>query len=771
MKKIYGIVNKVTYYNEENGFGVIRIKLDYHDPEMAKSQSILVSNNLVVTSNFSRIPIEGEEYIFYGDFVNTNYGIQFKAKSYSHQIQSSKNSIISFLASDLFKGIGKKTATKIYETLGPNCLQQIIDNKEVLHNIDGLKEQQKETIYQVLRDTYQTNQALMELLNFGLTMNMSIKIIKILKEKTLQIIRENPYQLIDLVEGIGFLRADQIALKIGISKNSPIRIQALIVYYLRMFTYANGNTYLEKEELYSKLCNLVNKDEDILTYELFLENIEILSKNKQIIIDEDKHIYDKYAYYAEKTFSEKVYQLLSADLNPDFNEESINSAFKKVQEESPITYSPNQIKAILTALRENISIITGGPGTGKSTVIKAIIETIFVLDKSQKYRNNIALLAPTGRAAKRLQEVTNYQAMTIHKFLGYDRSGRFRHGPDFPVDAKIVIVDESSMIDILLASRLFSALLLGTKVIFVGDANQLPSIGPGQVLLDLINSKEITTITLDTIHRQAENSSIVHLAHAINQGMIPKNILEKQEDRNFIIVNDQKIITNIATVIKQGLNVGLDLIRDIQVLVPLYKGEIGIDAINAYLQNELNPLVGDFEISHLGRKFRVNDKVIQLVNRSEKQVMNGDIGYIISLDYNDGKYRGLEVMFDFGPVYYDISELEDLSLAYAISIHKSQGSEFDLVIMPFSFKYYIMLKRKLIYTGVTRAKKYLIMLGNLDALRVGITNIEEQRKSKLIQRIKKYFSGVYPISTEKIYQLDDDDDLMEKISPYDFLEN
>ena len=339
--------------------------------------------------------------------------------------------------------------------------------------------------------------------------------------------------------------------------------------------------------------------------------------------------------------------------------------------------------------------------------------------------------------------------MTIHKFLGYDRTGRFRHGPDYPVSEKIVIVDEASMIDISLVSRLFSSLLSGTKVILVGDVNQLPSVGPGQVLLDLIKSREITTIILDTIHRQAENSSIVNLAHLVNQGIIPENILEKQEDRNFIEMNNQSIIANIAKIVRQGINVGLDLVRDIQVLVPMYKGELGIDAINTYLQNEINPLVDNKEIIHLGRSFRVNDKVIQLVNRSEKQVMNGDIGFVLRLDYDDGKYLGLEVMFDSGVVYYAVNELEDLALAYAISIHKSQGSEFDLVIMPFSFKYYIMLKRKLIYTAITRAKKFLIMLGEVEALRRGITGIEEQRKSKLIQKIHKYLSNENELNIEK----------------------
>ena len=370
MEKINGVINKVTYYNEQNGFGVVRITLDFKDQEISHLQPILISNNLVVTTNFSRAPVVGEEYSFIGEFVNTQYGLQFKAKTYHQRLQKTLVGVVNFLSSELFKGIGKKTATRIYETLGPNCLEIILQNKESLDKVKNLTQKQKETIYQTLQANQEQSEVLSQLLNFGLTMHMSVKIYKKLKNKTLTIIKENPYRLISLVEGIGFYRADKIALSVGIKEDSPVRIQALITYYLRIFTYSNGNTYLEKDELFSRLCKIINQQDEILTFELFEENLEILAKNKKIIIDEDGFIYDKHIYLAEEMFAKKVCEILNAELNPDFSSEKVEQIFNIVQENSSIIYSKTQIKAILTALKENIAIITGGPGTGKVLLLK-----------------------------------------------------------------------------------------------------------------------------------------------------------------------------------------------------------------------------------------------------------------------------------------------------------------------------------------------------------------------------------------------------------------
>lgn len=762
-EKIYGVVTKVTYFSEETHFGVVRIKLDYQDRSILKYKAKLFSNILTVTCNFERIPVVDEEYDFEGEFVSNQYGIQFKATRYSIRNANTKEGVIAYLSSDLFPGIGKITASKIFDTLGKDTIKLIEEDVSNLDKVTGLTQKQKDTIIANLKE-YQTNKKIiLGLLDLGITMKMSLKLYKILGEDVLEKIKHNPYQLIYLVDGFGFKRADRIALEVGISEDSDIRVQALIQYVLNMYTRSTGNVYIEYDELFNETLKEVHGNLEIINKEKFEKNLKFLRVENKIYID-NNNIYDYRMYYAENLLANKVKEFLNHKLELGYNNNDIENVIKKIQEEFEITYNEKQELAIKTALQENIVIITGGPGTGKSTIIKAIIEAFGRLYPSELIKEKIALLAPTGRAAKRLKEVTNHNGQTIHKFLGYEGEGRFKYGFGDYIDAKIVIVDEFSMVDLSLASRLFTALENDTRIILVGDVDQLPSVAPGEVLNDLISSKEITTIKLDKIHRQAEDSTIISFAHSINQGIIPGNILEKSHDRNFIKMHDKDVIPNLLKVVQKALESGMDLIKDIQILVPLYKGELGINAINAKMQEEFNPKNGP-EIKHSGRVFRVNDKVIQLVNRHEKKVMNGDIGYVLNFLYEDGDITGLTVMYDFGSVDYAKDELDDLTHAYAISIHKSQGSEFDLVILPFTFKYYIMLKRKLIYTAVTRAKKYLIMLGNIEALAMGIRGVEERRRTSLASKISEQIA-TFEIDEFEFSNIDE----LENVSPYDFLD-
>lgn len=765
LENIYGTVIKITYFNENNGFGIVRIKLNYQDNKIAKYRAKLFTNQLTVTCNFERKPILNEEYDFTGEFVNTDYGIQFKAKSFSRRAEDTLEGVVTYLSSDFFPGIGKVTATKVYEQIGKNCLEEIENDKTVLDTIEGLTDSQKETIYNSIIENKSKKKITIGLLNFGITMQTSLKLMKTLGDNALNIIKSNPYQLIDLVEGFGFIRADKIAIETGIEKDAPIRIQAMIMYIVSKYTYYSGNTYIEYSILLNKCIEEFNKDTDILNKNNFEEALDELVKNGKIFIDEEKNVFDSYIYQSENIVAKNIYRLLNEDFDCGYNINEIDSALKKATEKNKIVYSEKQIFAIKSALSENIVIITGGPGTGKSTIIKGIIETYVELYKKEYAREDIALIAPTGRAAKRLKEVTGHEnSQTIHRFLGFEGHGVFRHDESNPVEAKLVIVDEVSMVDIILANKLFSSLPEGCKIVLVGDADQLPSVGPGQLLQNLISSKEITTITLDKIHRQAEGSTIISLAHSINNGILPNDIMEKKHDRNFIPLRDEDIIDNVIKVVHQALNKGMDIIKDIQVLVPLYKGENGINALNERMQREFNPFV-DYELKHLTRVFRVNDKVIQLVNRNEKQVMNGDIGVVFSFNFENENITGLNVLFDSGLVSYNKDELEDLTHAFAISIHKAQGSEFDLVIVPFTFKYFIMLKRKLIYTAVTRAKKYLIMLGNIEAVNKGIVGIEENRKTRLVEKIKKLFDG-QKLIIDEIQNWPKD---LENVSPYDFM--
>ena len=671
-----------------------------------------------------------------------------------------------------------------------------------MDNID-ITSKQKDAIYENLIIHYTKEKQLVELLNFGIGMSMSVRIINVLGDKSSKTIRENPYQLIDLVDGIAFLRADDIAKKLGFKNDDPKRLVALIHYVVKTLIYSTGNSYIEKSELFDKVVSFANVVDDVINQENFEKYLQTLKENKKIIIEDNINVFDYNVYYDEISVSKNIIRILKND-NTDYSKNKIKKVLDEVMENNNITYSPKQIEAIEKALLEPITIVTGGPGTGKSTVIKGIIEAFSSLyNKKDLIKNEIFLLAPTGRASKRLKEVTNhFNASTIHKFLGYQGNGFFAALNEGEIKAKLIIIDEFSMVDINLASILFKCISPLTKVVIVGDVDQLPAVGCGDVLRDLIESKEITTTKLDKIHRQASDSSIISLAHEVNEGNLPYSVIEKQHDRNFIACNDELMIDFITKVVKQGIDSGMDLVKDIQVLVPMYKGFVGIDSINYKLQDEFNP--SDNEIVYNGRRFRENDKVIQLVNRQEKQVMNGDIGFIRSINKENNTIKTIDVQFDFGSVRYEKDDLDDLNLAYAISIHKSQGSEFGLVVVPFSFKYWIMLKRKLIYTAITRAKKYLIMLGNVEALRKGIVQIEEKRKTKLQERLheminndNKIFdeaSAFSEIKEEKQENIsisdfldkpiiddiediniddfvDSNDSEMEKISPYDFMDD
>ena len=757
MDKVRGIVTKITYFDDSNGFGIIKIKLDYKDKEMVKFREFLFSNILTILSNFDRRPILDEEFEFIGEFESSSYGMQLHAKSFKRINDQSKEGIITYLSSEYFPGIGKVIAAKVFDVLGKDCLQLITKDRTILDKVD-ITEKQKETIYENLLINQNNETQLVDLLNLGISLRMATKIIATLGSEAYSTISNNPYHLIDLVSGIGFIRADNIAMGMGITKDNPKRLKALIFFVLNNCLNSEGNTYISGNDLYISAIKLANEESPVLNKDNFLELIDELINEKKIVLDSYKDIFAYDIYNNEYLLARMIKQFLQ-NKETKYTNNNFDECIATVMENNKIEYNEKQLEAIKKAITEPIVIITGGPGTGKSTIIKGIIDTyVLMFNGSELVRNKIALVAPTGRASKRLKEVTKHDAMTIHRLLGYTGGNRFTVTPEVPLDLNLIIIDEISMVDTNLAAYLFSVLTPTTKVVIVGDADQLPSVSPGNVLQDLVNSKEITTIKLDRIHRQAANSSIVSLAHDINHGMLQEDIFDIKHDRQFIQCHDDNILSQIDKIVTNEMEAGRDLIKDIQVLVPMYKSLVGIDAINHYMQDRFNP--NEDEVIHQGKRLRTNDKVIQLVNRSEKQVMNGDIGYVMYIQKSKGVFEDLAVMYDFGVVHYEKDELDDLSLAYAISIHKSQGSEYPVVIMTFSFKYYMMLKRKLIYTGVTRAKECLYLIGTFDAFRKGIVEMEEDRKTKLVDRIKEVLNSAN--------ELDKKSD-MENISPYDFM--
>lgn len=737
-EKIYGVITKVIYFKPETSYGIVSLKLNFKDKEMAKYKDYLYSNSLTVTGVFDRRPLKDEKYTFIGEFIDGKYGLQFKASSFRRSKPNTLESVVVYLSSDLFEGVGKVAASNIYNTLGSSCLELIREKREVLDKVNGLSELQKEIIYNGIINNFSKEEMVLDLTEMGISLSMTTRIINALHEKSVDVVRKNPYDLIDMVEGIGFVKADNIAKIIGIPLDSPMRLKAITIYYLKLYTYETGDSFVEKEKLKSIVLDVLNKEKEIVSEKQYESILGEMILDNRLYVDEDSFIYDINIYNAEATVASKVVELLNMENSSKINHK-IDGIINKLEEEYKINYNIKQKEAIKCALSENIMIITGGPGTGKSTVIKGIVDGYVRLKGNDLAYEDIVLLAPTGRASKRMAEVTKRPAQTIHRYLGYTGNGKFTHGPENLTQGKLIIIDEMSMVDIILCARLFSALQSNAKVIMVGDSDQLPSVAPGEVLCNLIETKEITTVKLDKIHRQAESSTIVNLAHNINRGLIPENLLERQKDRNFIKMSDNIIMDNIIEIVKQAISKGMSLLKDIQVLVPMYKGLLGIDAINDRMQEVFNPFV-DYEIKNSNKKFRVNDKVIQLVNRSDKGVMNGDVGQVISFEIDRDNVTAMTVLFDFGPVYYEKDELDDLNLAYAISIHKSQGSEFKTVIIPFSTKYYVMLKRKLVYTAITRAKEFLIMIGSPEALKICTNRLELPRKTKLVSKIKSQFN-------------------------------
>ncbi len=744
MEKITGTVEKVLYQNEENGYAVIRIKINYSDKKMAKYKDLLYTNLLSVTCYFDRIPVAGEEIEFTGEFVESKYGLQLKASKFSRINTDTLESVIAYLSSDYFPGIGKKIAQRIFETLGNTCLERIRKDKTELDKIEGLTAIQKDTIYEALVNNQKREKNTLDFIELGFTIQMAQRIISSLSNNEIEEVKKNPYLLIDKVEGIGFQKADRIAYLMGIEKNDPIRVKFCIRYILNMLTFETGNCYIDKKNLYTRLLEFSEIEEG-----KFEEYLKLLISEGKIVVEEND-VYDYYLYEAEG----KLAALISSRIvhnDGKVSKQKINNALKKIKDLRKIEYSPKQEEAIKRVFEEKIMVITGGPGTGKSTIIRGIIDMYKVIYPKSSITEDVFLLAPTGRAAKRLTEVTGEDAQTIHRFLGYDGKV-FRNNERNQRSGKMVIIDEMSMVDVILASKLFEALTTNTKIIIVGDVDQIPSVSPGDVLKDIIKTEKVPTIRLDKIHRQAQDSTIIRLAHEINSGKIPLDIMDKMPDRSFsYIVEDDLIIENLKKIIHKAISQKMTLLKDIQVLIPMYKGPLGIDNINRILQDEFNPLTNSEEIIYNKQRFRINDKVIQLVNRSEDFVMNGDIGYVESFKYNGSNITGMYVMFDSGIVEYSKENYDELKLAYAISIHKSQGSEFLTTIIVFSRSYYIMLKRRLYYTAITRAKKYLIMIGDFEALRTAVNNTEYSRNTKLCQKILESLSSY----EEKLHKFTD----------------
>lgn len=734
--KLTGEIIKVRYINEDNGYSVF--DLNTSDGEI-KIVGIFDSVNI------------GESLEVEGEFTYDNkYGEQLNVTTYKKMLPSSVVEIERYLSSGIIATIGPKNAGYIVEKFGKKSLDIVFDETDRLIEVRGIGKKSIEKIKKSVEELRFSKNILFYLSGLGISLSLSKKIYSIFREDTLEIINENPYKLIKNVKGIGFLKADEIALKNNLDKTSPYRIESAIIYILTQKAINFGHVFYPKEKLTEEVSSLIGIEKNLI--EPIYMNLLLSS---DIVVDnsfDEPNIYLDYLYISESYIASKLAKMaLNEDFKILFN---IDKEVKKSIENQSIKLSEIQIDAIKSCFEENISIITGGPGTGKTTIINTISK-IFI-----ENGYNISLCAPTGRAAKRIEETTGIEAKTIHRMLGYipssyDDIGHFEYNEDNPLDTDLIIIDEMSMVDVVLFEKLLRGLKDNTKLIIVGDVDQLPSVGAGNVLKDLINSNKIKYTKLIDIFRQSENSNIIVNAHKINNGQEPI-LNEKNSDFFFLNTDAPSITRNIVVdLISRRLPkaYGYDYSKDIQILTQSRKGICGVFELNKLLQDILNPKTEASDEILVGNKlFRVNDKVMQTKNNYNLSfiddegeenfgVYNGDMGHIIFIDKSSNKLT--VEMDDKRLIEYSLEDLDNLELAYAITIHKSQGSEFKSVIIPMFDGYKLLQTRNLLYTAITRAKENIVIVGDKNVMNNMIrNNTINSRYSNLEKRIQHFYGLV-----------------------------
>ena len=705
--------------------GLIRVK-ETNDPEMED----FINKSVTFIGYFADLTMD-DVYVLEGSLVYTEkYGYQYKVENYHYQEVEGKDAVIEFLASPLVKGCGEKTACDIVETLGEDALKKIKESYTNLLLVPKMTEKKALKIYDSIMKYRQTDEMIVELKNLGFTINEALSIINKYGDETISIVKSNPYCLNELID---FNKLDKVYLNIG-TFDDETRIKACLVETIKRLEMADGDTYFSLEEILDGLKRFFSLLPDTSVTEKVVEE---LSVNNDIIVDKDKY-YLKTTYEMEYDIAKNLSLINNI---PPVEIKEFDTEIIKLQESIDVTYNKEQLLAIKKALENRISIITGGPGTGKTTIIKAITKLYIKIHnlKPDEISSQIALLAPTGRAAKKLAESTGLPASTIHRYLKWNKEAN-----DFQINElnknfhRLVIVDETSMIDTHLFDALLKGICTNIQLILVGDANQLPSVGPGLILSDLINSDVFTFTPLETIYRQSNNSYIPYLAQEIKNKDLSNDYLTKKDDYNFLNATGSNIRELIKMICERSIKKGLTD-KDIQILAPMYKGENGIDHLNEILRDLFNPPDTKKKEIKVGEvTYRVGDKVLQLTNDPNNGVFNGDIGYIkdIVTITVPKKQEAIVIDFDGNKIDYKKEDMNMVKHAYAISIHKSQGSEFPHVIMPITKSYYKMLYNKLIYTGVSRAKKSLVLIGEPYALIMAVNNdYSNQRKTTLKERL------------------------------------
>ncbi|WP_071461266.1 SF1B family DNA helicase RecD2 [Bacillus massilinigeriensis] len=783
------------FHNEQNLYTVIRIRVEDTNEDYGEKEA-------VITGYFPMVH-DQETYVFFGGMKeHPKFGAQFAATHYRKDIPQSKQGIISYLSSDLFKGIGKKTAETIVGTLGEKAISKILENPSLLDNVPRLAPEKAKMLYDTLLEHQGLEQVMVGLNQFGFGPQIAMKIYQAYKDQALKIIKDNPYKLVEDIEGIGFGRADELGRQMGITGNNPDRLKAGCLYILERSSQQSGHVYLEAEELLESVKKLLEGSQSCeIEFDLISNEIIKLGEEGKIVV-EGRKVYTPSLYYSEKGIVSSIKRILEqTEYEDQFPESEFLLALGSLEERLGVQYAPSQKDAIRTALMSPMMILTGGPGTGKTTVIKGIVELYAELHgcslDPNDYRKEepfpFLLAAPTGRAAKRMAESTGLPAVTIHRLLRWNGNEGFDQNESQPLEGKLLIVDETSMVDTWLAHQLFKALPESIQVIVVGDEDQLPSVGPGQVLKDLLDSSKIPTVKLTDIYRQAEGSSIIDLAHSMKEGKIPSDLSVQQPDRSFIHCSAGQISNVVEQVVKNAKKKGYTA-KNIQVLAPMYRGPAGIDKLNVELQEILNPNPDGSrkELTFGDVKYRVGDKVLQLVNQPEANVFNGDMGEVVAIFYakeNTEKQDQLIVSFEGIEVTYTRQDLSQITHAYCCSVHKSQGSEFPIVVLPVVKSYYRMLRRNLLYTAITRSRQFLILCGEEEAFRIGVERADDlKRNTTLVEKLREGIPSTEKKADKATPNTDDEimitteenlesylmkvDPMigMENVSPYDFME-
>ena len=727
-----GTIERIIFENVSNFYRILLLDIEDTNAEDFDDFEIIVTGTMADV-------IEGEEYTFWGQIVqHSKYGEQLQISRYERAKPTSKG-LVKYFSSSHFKGIGLKTAQKIVELYGENTIDEILEHPEKLETISGLSSKSREAFVSTLRLNYGTEMVLAKLANYGIPNKLAIQIQDTYKEETIDIVENYPYQLVEDIKGLGFTIADQLAQELGIESQAPERFRAGLIHSLLNACMESGDTYVEARDLLEKTLNLLESSRPVE-----LEPSQLAQELSNLIEEEkvqqvDTKIFDNSLFFAEEGIHNHLIRILEKEETDKQETEIIQEQIAIVEEELGIQYDAIQKQAICDAIQNKVFILTGGPGTGKTTVINGIIAVYALLeglDLRKKSNLPILLAAPTGRAARRMNELTGLPSATIHRHLGMTGDDDTSHLEDY-LDADFIIVDEFSMVDTWLANQLFSNISSTSKILIVGDSDQLPSVSPGQVLADLLQIPSIPQTRLERIYRQSEESTIVTLASQIRQGILPADFTHKKADRSYFEIASNQIPATIEKILDAAIRSGIPA-RDIQVLAPMYRGAAGIDAINQLMQELLNPLKKgqiSFEASQF--QYRSGDKVIHLVNDAEVNVFNGDLGYITDLipaKYTESKQDEMMIDFDGNEVVYPRNEWYKIRLAYAMSIHKSQGSEFPVVFLPITSASKRMLERNLIYTAITRAKSKLILLGELQAFDYATKHMGTSRKTYLIER-------------------------------------